>query len=303
VKRNDGDVERDDDTSSLPAPLTPADCDLHGLPWLPLNVAELREGPLARHPDAEAFRAGILAMPAAWHQVPAASLPSDDASLAFLCGYGRDVATWERARCAGALDGWILCSDGRLYHPAIAEKATVAWEGRRKRQAAGALGNERRWHQGKDTDAITSPSQCDRNAIADVSHVNSPSLNDDSLKKEGRKEVARASEQEPERFSEFWAACPLKVDKKPTMKAYRETIQKRLATPDELIAAMKDYAQTQDVKRGFIKHPHRWLRDGRWTDERSTVDPVLRAAGLAGDGQLFTPASASRDLMALDHAA
>src|SRR5206468_1546129 len=36
-------------------------------------------------------------------------------------------AEWERIKDL-ALDGWVRCSDGRLYHPVVAEKAREAWE-------------------------------------------------------------------------------------------------------------------------------------------------------------------------------
>ncbi|QHJ01642.1 hypothetical protein GT347_20180 [Xylophilus rhododendri] len=33
---------------------------------------------------------------------------------------------WKDVR-SGALRGWVLCSDGRLYHPVVSEKALIAW--------------------------------------------------------------------------------------------------------------------------------------------------------------------------------
>jgi hypothetical protein len=120
------------------------DCDLRGLPRMLLDVADLRDGVLARLPDAEAFRAGILAMAVAWWQVPAASLPAGDADLAYLCGYGRELAAWQRARAGGALAGWVRCTDGRLYHPALAERARDAWEQRQAYRVRGQKANAAR---------------------------------------------------------------------------------------------------------------------------------------------------------------
>src|SRR5262249_23249587 len=68
---------------------------------------------------------------ASWHQVPAASLPDDDRVLAQLAGYGRVIREWQKVR-DGALRGWVKCSDGRLYHPVVAEKALAAWASRQK---------------------------------------------------------------------------------------------------------------------------------------------------------------------------
>lgn len=107
-------------------PLTPADCDLRDFAFMPLDVVRLRDSDLVSMETAEAFRAAVMLWCASWHQVPAASLPDDDRVLASLAGYGRVVKEWQKER-PGALRGWIKCSDGRLYHPVVAEKANEAW--------------------------------------------------------------------------------------------------------------------------------------------------------------------------------
>jgi hypothetical protein len=98
---------------------------------MPLDVARLRDSDLAIQVGAEEFRAAVLLWCAAWHQVPAASLPDDDKALAALAGYGRVVAEWRKHR-EGALYGWVKCDDGRLYHPVVAEKARDAWQAKHK---------------------------------------------------------------------------------------------------------------------------------------------------------------------------
>lgn len=115
----------------MPAPLTPPDCDLRDFAFMPLDVARLRDSDLAIQVGAEEFRAAVLLWCAAWHQVPAASLPDDDKALAALAGYGRVVAEWRKHR-EGALYGWVKCDDGRLYHPVVAEKARDAWQAKHK---------------------------------------------------------------------------------------------------------------------------------------------------------------------------
>jgi hypothetical protein len=55
-----------------------------------------------------------------------------------------DPQEWARIR-EQALEGWQLCSDGRLYHPVVAEKALEAWiENLARRKSSGA-GNAERW--------------------------------------------------------------------------------------------------------------------------------------------------------------
>ncbi|TWI69039.1 uncharacterized protein DUF1376 [Pseudoduganella lurida] len=114
------------DLSALAAPLTPADCNLQDFAFMPLDVVRLRDSDLAVTAEADEFRCAVLLWCAAWHQVPAASLPDDDKVLAQYAGYGRVVKAWQKVR-AGALRGWIKCADGRLYHPVVAEKANEAW--------------------------------------------------------------------------------------------------------------------------------------------------------------------------------
>jgi len=111
---------------SAPAPLTPIDCDLRDFAFMPLDVVRLRDSDLAVTADADEFRCAVLLWCASWHQVPAASLPDDDKVLAQYAGYGRVVKEWQKVR-EGALRGWVKCTDGRLYHAVVAEKANEAW--------------------------------------------------------------------------------------------------------------------------------------------------------------------------------
>lgn len=116
--------------SDLPEPLTPDDCDLTDFGFMPLDVRRLRDSRLAAASSGDGFRAAVLLWCAAWHQVPAGSLPNDDVELAQLAGYGRVVREWMAVR-DDALHGFILCSDGRLYHPVVCEKAIEAWNEKR----------------------------------------------------------------------------------------------------------------------------------------------------------------------------
>jgi hypothetical protein len=113
-----------------PAPLTPPDCDLRDFSWMPLDVLRLRDSDLTVLSSGDAFRAAVLLWCASWHQVPAASLPTDDRLLANLAGYGRDMAGWAEVR-GDAIRGFVECSDGRLYHRVVAEKALEADEQRK----------------------------------------------------------------------------------------------------------------------------------------------------------------------------
>lgn len=118
-------------SAGLPAPLTVPACDLSDFAYMELDVRRLRDSKFAAAVEGEAFRAGILLWCAAWHQVPAASLPDDDVELANLAGYGRVLKEWKKVRAA-ALHGFVKCADGRLYHPVVAEKAIAAFAAKEK---------------------------------------------------------------------------------------------------------------------------------------------------------------------------
>lgn len=108
-------------------PLTPPECDLTDFQFMPLDVLRLRDSELASNESPEACWAAVLLWAASWHQVPAASVPNDDKWLAKAAGYGRVVKEWLRVK-AGAMRGFVECSDGRLYHAVVAEKAREAWK-------------------------------------------------------------------------------------------------------------------------------------------------------------------------------
>lgn len=109
-----------------PAPFTPAEADLQDFPFMPLHVARLRDSDLAAEAHPEACWYAVLLWAAAWHQLPAGSLPAGEAVLARLCGLGRDLRTFRR-HSADAMRGWVECTDGRLYHPVVAEQVNAAW--------------------------------------------------------------------------------------------------------------------------------------------------------------------------------
>jgi hypothetical protein len=117
--------------TDLPPPLVPVDVDLRDFAFMPLDVVRLRDSDIAALATGDEFRAAVMLWCASWHQEPAASLPNDEIVLSRLAGYGRVVKEWRTVR-QGALRGWVLCSDNRLYHPVIAEKANEAWRSKQR---------------------------------------------------------------------------------------------------------------------------------------------------------------------------
>jgi hypothetical protein len=127
--------------TDLPEPLTPADCDLRTYEWMPLDVNRLLTSETWILGTADEKVAAVTLWCEAWRQVPAASLPDDDRMLAHL---SRTGAGWKKVREA-VMRSWIKCSDGRLYHPVVAEKALVSYNlknQQRERTEAARLAKE-----------------------------------------------------------------------------------------------------------------------------------------------------------------
>ncbi|MHB1750968.1 MAG: hypothetical protein ACYCR3_12740 [Acidithiobacillus sp.] len=114
-------------SAPFPDPMTPTDCDLREVETMPLNVRWLRDSDMVACTTGEAFRAAVLLMTASWHQLPAGSIPNDDRQLSVLAGCGRFLKEFLKVK-SQALDGWILCSDNRWYHPEVARQVLIVWQ-------------------------------------------------------------------------------------------------------------------------------------------------------------------------------
>jgi hypothetical protein len=132
----------------LPEPLTPADCDLQDFEFMPVMVRRLLRSDTWVLANGEERAAAVALWFESWHQVPAASLPDNDKLLRKLA----DSEKWIRVK-AQALRGWVQCSDGRLYHPVVAEKALEAWIEKLLNSISGSAGNAKRWGVSIDTRA------------------------------------------------------------------------------------------------------------------------------------------------------
>lgn len=128
-------------------PLVPADVDLRDFDFMPLHVTRLRDSELRTSETPAACWAAVLLWCTSWHQVPAGSLPDNDRYIAEKAGYfaqGKVLGSWKSVR-SGALRGFVKCSDGRLYHPVVAEKALEAWLAKLADRLSSGAGNAKRW--------------------------------------------------------------------------------------------------------------------------------------------------------------
>ncbi len=149
-------------TETVPEPLTPHDCELQDFKFMPLDVARLRSSEQNSDVTPEANWAALLLWAAAWHEVPAGSIPDNDGWIAKACGYvsrGTVDPQWDTVR-AGALRKFVRCTDGRLYHPVVAEKAREAWAAKleqRWRTECGRIKKHNDRHELKGADAVPKP--------------------------------------------------------------------------------------------------------------------------------------------------
>jgi hypothetical protein len=127
-----------------PASMTPADCDLRDFGFMPLEIERLRRSRAwifaKRQPELGFYMLNLWA--AAFHERPAASVENDDDILAALAEC--DPSRWPDVR-EKVLRGWVECSDGRLYHPVVAEKALEAWIEKLGQRKSSGAGNAKRW--------------------------------------------------------------------------------------------------------------------------------------------------------------
>jgi len=137
----------------LPEPLVPANVDLRDFPYMPVEVERLFGSEFHAQANDSEWRAGVTLCLKSFHQVPAASLPSDDVALARLAELGRDVRAWRRIK-RRALRGWVRCGDGRIYHRVVAEKALEAWIEKLAQRKSGGTANAKRWGSEFDLAAL-----------------------------------------------------------------------------------------------------------------------------------------------------
>lgn len=152
----------------MTSPLVSPDVDLRDFPCMMVDIGRLFGSQFHSASSDGEWRAGVTLWLKSYHQVPAASVPDDDAALAQLAEYGRDVKSWLKVK-KGAMRGWIKCSDGRFYHPVVAEKALMSWLEKLGQRKSSAAGNAKRYGQSFDPEPFDSAIE---SAVALLSALN-----------------------------------------------------------------------------------------------------------------------------------
>lgn len=111
--------------STAPTPPIPDGVDLKGFPGFVLDVEALLASELVALATPDEIAAALMLWCRAWQQAPHGSLPNDERVLS---AFSRSK-NWKKVR-AMALRGFVLCSDGRLYHKTLCEKVMEAWSQR-----------------------------------------------------------------------------------------------------------------------------------------------------------------------------
>lgn len=267
--------------SELPEPMTPPECDLRGMPYMPLDLIRLFDSDLYALSTGDEFKAALTLWGKSFYQVPAGSLPSDDRLLEHLSGSKR----WKAVR-EMALRGWVKCSDGRLYHRTVAEKVAEAWESRLAKRARTEAARAARHKAQSVSDSGNTPpvtiSVTENVAYQATEFVATPVTESKGTERNGteqkgkKKEGSLRSPRASGDFAEFWEAYPRKIGKGQAERAYATAL--RHADHGQIMAALR--SQRFDGPERFIPHPATWLNSKRWLDEAGIGDPVLRAAGL-----------------------
>ena len=284
---------------SNPDPMTPANCDLRGMPYMPLDIVRLFDSDLYALSTGEEFKAALSLWGKAFLQVPAASVPNDDRILAHLSGAG---ARWPKVRDM-ALRGWVLCSDGRLYHPVVAEKARDAWQARIDRRCRTEAARKAR----QEARVATSPDETEppmqpatertqhnvtRLVTSSVTEnvTNDVAQNVTGSKGSTRERESKVKKEEDNRslrslpqnrsadgFDEWWSVYPRKVAKDGARKAYASAI-KRGASPLGLLKALDK--QRWNPNPQYIPYPASWLNGGCWQDDPDAAAPPEPVLGV-----------------------
>lgn len=72
----------------------------------------------------------------------------------------------------------------------------------------------------------------------------------------------------PDGFEDFWAAYPKRENRAEAIEAYEVALSLPGITPDLLADKAAQYAKAKEgTKAQFIKFPHNWLKEERWTDD------------------------------------
>jgi hypothetical protein len=287
-----------------PAPLTPAGCDLRSHTYFPLHYDRLLRSKWWRRASDLARSRNVDLWAHAFREVPAASLPDDDAELADMAGFGRDLAAFLKAK-AEIMEPWVLCSDGRHYHPTLSEVASDLWDRMdTKRRANRERQNARRERikaasvtpecgpVTRDTphlSRVTGPPTLPAVTLetASVTPISGPKERKGDLGSYEPVASAAPSATSPSsipwksdvEFLGVWdgATAQMRRRAKSMTKVWAEWVKVRKTTePETVLTGLRNYLRDDpDVQRTGGPGLHLWLRDRTFEQWSVAADPTV----------------------------
>jgi Protein of unknown function (DUF1376) len=128
-------------------PLISAEIDVSGLPSFMLNTQKLLASELMANTTGEVLNGALRLWCMAWQQKPPASLPDNNKVLADFAHMSANVFKKLKNQ---VMRGFVLCSDGRWYHPVLVEEARRAYAHRLRVQKE--VERVKKWRHRNDDD-------------------------------------------------------------------------------------------------------------------------------------------------------
>lgn len=224
--------------NQLPDPLTPEDCDISHFGIMPFDVKKFRDSNFSLTIDpAIGFRA-VMLWAAAWHQVPAASLPDNDIVLFRLSGC---LSLDEfKAIKHEVMHGFILCSDGRWYHKFMSSLALSAWKKSKKAKESISVrwsnndsNNEEKENE-EQTKNDTNTNVCTNVIPREDMRGNDKKGNDTNTvdSPPSGEQAEQQTDHVMDNFNRLWKPWPTKNNKQAAIKAFRKLCKGK--SPDNI---------------------------------------------------------------------
>lgn len=246
-----------------------------GNDWFPFYFDRLRKSKWWRRASDIARSRNVMMWGEAYKQTPAGSLPDDDDELAEAAGYGMDVDAFLAVK-AEIMAPWVLCSDGRWYHPTVCEVVLDGWAktSERRRKDAERKARQRAQVRGvtPEAPAVTRDSEevtRDNPSVPPENGTQTQQTGQDS--EEAIASLSPSDDEKPEYPDEFeicWKAYPHVKGRSSKSKSFGYWRRVSAARRSLLPSAIVRYAREGREPKEECGAPamDRWLRDQRFLD-------------------------------------
>jgi hypothetical protein len=212
-----------------------------------------------------------------WHQVPSASLPDNDRMLSALSEAG---IRWAKVR-NHALRGWVKCSDGRLYHPVVAEKANEAWASALAQKARTEAARLAKWkkRQGMNDASVTEP--VTESVTTSVTEPVTGSIREEKTIEERKKEPPQTSFEPPQPVASPAAPPPRQPNGTRLPDEWEPDDPAFAGCGPNTLAKFRDYWRAQPGAKGRkTDWQATWRNWCRSDAERRTATPARKTSAL-----------------------